>query len=275
MRTAGLIVLSIAIGAAAAVVAIRGSRNPESFLYGLRARAGVAPQNTSELDWLQRHYGPDRQSMNAEEWIVRDFFKDKREGTFVDVGAADYKVNSNTYFLEKQLGWSGIAIDAQASYRTDYEKFRPRTRFFALFVSDHSHDTARLFLGRAPGVSSSQADWAAQYGGVKTSAELPTVTLNDLLPAQGIETFDFLSMDIELAEPQALAGMDVRRFHPALAVIEAHPEVRQQILNYFTERGYAVVGKYLRVDRENLWFMPLGSTLAPFPPELESEEWQK
>jgi len=36
--------------------------------------------------------------------------------------------------------------------------------------------------------------------------------------------------------------------------IEPHPEVRQQILDYFTSNGYVVLGTYLRADSDNLWF---------------------
>ena len=42
-----------------------------------------------------------------------------------------------------------------------------------------------------------------------------------------------MSMDIELAEPQALAGFSIGRFNPSLVAVEAHPPVRQQILDYF------------------------------------------
>ena len=87
----------------------------------------------------------------------------------------------------------------------------------------------------------------------------PTVTLDDLLTAEHIERFDFLSMDIELHEPRALAGFDVQRFRPALVCIEAHPEVRQQILDYFTQRRYVLVGKYLRADSQNLYFTPIAA----------------
>ena len=58
-------------------------------------------------------------------------------------------------------------------------------------------------------------------------------------------------MDIELAEPKALAGLDIERFRPALVCIEDHAEVRQQILDYFARHGYVGVGKYLRVDPVN------------------------
>jgi hypothetical protein len=39
--------------------------------------------------------------------------------------------------------------------------------------------------------------------------------------------------------------------------IEAHSEVRQQILDYFARNGYVIVGKYLPADEHNLYFMPL------------------
>jgi hypothetical protein len=50
----------------------------------------------------------------------------------------------------------------------------------------------------------------------------------------------------------------VERFRPALVCIEAHPEVRQQILDYFAAHRYVVVGKYLRIDEANIYFTPAG-----------------
>src|SRR2546426_6776147 len=35
----------------------------------------------------------------------------KREGVFVDVGAYDGVALSNTYYFEKELGWTGICIE--------------------------------------------------------------------------------------------------------------------------------------------------------------------
>ena len=66
-----------------------------------------------------------------------------------------------------------------------------------------------------------------------------------------------MSMDIELAEPKALAGFEIERFRPSLVCIEAHAKVRQQILDYFARHHYVVVGRYLRADPQNLYFEPL------------------
>jgi hypothetical protein len=86
---------------------------------------------------------------------------------------------------------------------------------------------------------------------------VPTTTLNAVLDQAGLTRVDFLSMDIELAEPKALAGFDIDRFQPGLVCIEAHLEVRQQILDYFATHRYSLVGKYLRADPHNLYFRPL------------------
>jgi hypothetical protein len=71
-----------------------------------------------------------------------------------------------------------------------------------------------------------------------------------------VTAIDLLSMDIELHEPQALAGFSIEKYTPALVCIEAHYTVRQQILDYFAAHGYTVVGNYLRLDTQNLYFTP-------------------
>lgn len=208
--------------------------------------------------YLQAAYGPARYSQFAEEWIIRDFFKDRRDGFFLDVGANHYRDSSTTYYLEERLGWSGFAVEPLGEFEADYKRHRPRTRFFPLFVSDVSDDVAKMYvLDQHTVVSSADKAFTERTGANPREVVVPTITLNDLLAANGVDRIDFLSMDIELSEPKALAGFDVRRYRPELVCIEAHPEVRQQILDYFTHNGYVIVGKYLPADEHNLYFMPL------------------
>lgn len=218
-------------------------------------RANLLP--SAEADFLRDSYGPSRNSQHAEEWIIRDFFQDRRGGMFVDIGANHYRDNSNTYFLETQLGWSGLAVEPLGAFEADYLAHRPQTRFRPFFVSDASNERATLYVGRGLGRSSSGfRDFTEHYTGLAGELETVTITLNDLLTAEGIEAFDFLSMDIELWEPKALAGLDIRRFSPSLVCIEAHPEVRQALLDYFHSNGYVLLAKYLRADIWNLYFTP-------------------
>ncbi len=217
-------------------------------------------QSASEIETFRQKYGPSKNSEREEEWLIRDYFQDRRGGTFVDVGANHYQNTSKTYYLETALGWSGLAVEPQREFADGYAKHRLRTRFLPFFVSDVSNETARLHvIKRWPMVASSDAEFVKKFGTPDEARAVPTITLNDLLEAEKIAHVDFLSIDIELHEPQALKGFDIGRFKPSLVCIEGLLPVRQKILNYFTEHGYALVGKYIWVDLENLYFAPLAS----------------
>jgi len=219
----------------------------------------LGSMGASELVPLRESYGPDRASRNAEEWIIRDFFQDRRDGVFLDVGAHHYRDESNTYFLETALGWRGVAIDAQVEFADDYRTHRPRTTFLARFVSDTSDSTAQLHVPSSNTLVASEVAAFAEHEAREKAVSRPvaTITLDDVLRDTGIERLDFLSMDIELSEPKALAGFDIARYRPELVCIEAHRQVRQAILDYFYRHGYVLVGKYLRIDPLNLFFTPL------------------
>lgn len=230
-------------------------------------KSGDAARRTydrGESHWLESAYGGQRHSEHYEEWIVRDFFQDQPNGVFVDVGANHYRTFSNTYYLEAHLGWSGLAVEPLEQFRDEYLRYRPRTVFHSAYVSDRSDEGATLFfLPSQPLVTSSRKEFTERWGKGVTQLEVPTVTLNEVLDRERISTFDFLSMDIELAEPKALAGFDIERFRPRLVCVEGHPEVRQQILEYFARHDYILLGKYLRADTFNLWFVPANRSTTP------------
>jgi Methyltransferase FkbM domain len=233
----------------------------------VKADAVIIRSQNSEYEWFSQRYGPSRVSEHAEEWLVRDFFQDKRNGVFLDVGSSHYKTYSNTYDLEQTLGWSGIAIDAQEEYAADYLKYRPRTRFIALFVSDHSDGVELLFVPeRNHLVASSDKSFSDRYDSSGVERKVHTTTLNDVLEKGAVTNLDFLTMDIELGEPKALAGFDIEKYRPRLVCVEAHPKVRQQLLDYFALHRYRLVGRYLRADPYNLWFAPMDD---PVPQGLD------
>lgn len=221
--------------------------------FAMDAEAEIAP--------LARKYGNSRFSENMEEWIIRDYFQDRRDGVFLDVGANHYRDMSNTYFLESVLGWSGVAVDALEEFAADYRAHRPRTKFVAMFASDVADSSVQFFVAEQNKlVSSASREFTVKEGAPGVARTVPTTTLNAVLEQAGISRIDFMSMDIELAEPKALAGFDIGKYQPRLVCIEAHQEVRQQILDYFARHGYTVIGAYLRVDPRNLYFTPLAAS---------------
>lgn len=183
------------------------------------------PDPSREVQAFEQRFGPSRHSQHVEEWLIRDFFGDKRDGVFVDVGANHHERFSNTWYLEKELGWSGIAVEPLRSFEAGYQAHRPRTKFRAFFVADRSDEEATLYVpGQNSLMASSSKAFAETYERTGSEVVAPTITLTDLLEREGLERIDFLNMDIELAEPKALAGFDIERFRPSLVCIEAHPE---------------------------------------------------
>lgn len=248
-----------------AVLAVRIAQHRELF-DELVSRPRAERLELAKYRPLVDKLGPPLYSKRGEELIIRDWFKDRRGGFFLDVGASHHRINSNTYYLEEHLDWQGIAVDALAEYEYGYVKHRPATRYFTFFVSDQSDERAAFFVHRSNKRLSTGQAWLAESweheesktptveGWSPEEIEVPTITLNDLLDHAGIASIDLLSMDIEMWEPKALAGFDIERFAPELVCIEAHPEVREAISAYFADHGYQRIEKYLEFDPGNWYF---------------------
>jgi FkbM family methyltransferase len=190
-----------------------------------------------------------------EELLIRHFFGDRKAGFFVDVGCSHWKKHSTTYYLEKHLGWSGIGIDARAEFASDYERHRPGTRFFSYIVTDHSGTQDAFFL--AGGLSSTSPDHLKlfpKFPFKSVETKISTITLTELLDANGVEKIDFLSMDIEGGEPRALAAFDIDRFAPELVCIEPSKAGHEFVSDYFASHGYERIDEYLKHDKVNWYF---------------------
>jgi hypothetical protein len=210
------------------------------------------------LTSLERRFGPARHSQGPEEWIAREFFDDMKSGVFLDVGAYRAIEWSNTAGLERDLNWSGVAIDAIEEFGAEYVRDRPRTRFVTAFVADTDTGTSTIFFDpKEAAVSSSDPAFTRLFTGEAKPRQVRNRTLDSILADAGVTKTDYLSMDIELGEPAALHGLSIERFRPRLACVEAHAKTRQQIIDYFVRHGYTIVGRYLRIDPANLYFTPL------------------
>jgi FkbM family methyltransferase len=197
-----------------------------------------------------------RYSQHDEEVLIRYFFDDRRGGVFLDVGCAWPVRNSTTYYLEHHLDWSGIAVDALDEYAPQWAATRPNAQFMHYAVSDQSGGTLTFYRGAGTGVSSLDKEHTIELSHAEpTPVEVPTITLNDLLDNAGVGHIDFMSMDIEGAEPMALAGFDIERFAPKLVCIEGRwSENAPKIRAYFEAHGYELLEEYNQYEKANWYF---------------------
>jgi FkbM family methyltransferase len=226
---------------------------------GSRSSVAVLPTWTAPFDEISSVYGPRLYSQEHEETLIRAFFQDRKNGFFLDVGASDFQHNSTTYYLEKHLGWRGIAVDALEEFRDGYERFRKGTQFFASFVTSQAGAPKDFFrYERDTRISSGSLEQLRGLPRVKDryikTIKVPSVTLDQLLRAKGVEKVDFVSLDIEGFEPEALEGFDIGRYRPDLLCVEIQPHTRDRILSYFASHGYEVIRPYAEVDPVNLYF---------------------
>lgn len=199
--------------------------------------------------------GSNYYSRKAEELIIRSFFQDRKAGFFLDVGCASPIKDSNTFYLEWHLKWSGIAVDAAPQKKKYWHKYRRKSRLFTYLISDRSSTIEKFY--RAGDVGSTQKERVLLGKTVRgKEVELPTITLSKLLDDNGIEKIDFLSIDIEGSELNALAGFDIQRFRPELVCVERDKNKGQALLDYFDTHHYRMLDEYEALDNTNWYFVP-------------------
>lgn len=162
-------------------------------------------------------------------------FFDHRNGVFVEAGANDGLSESNTYYFERNLGWRGLLVEPVPAYAAKARRNRPAAivEACALVAGDDPRASVEInasglfsFIPGARGsdeADRSHLDAASQFlADVTTKVAVPTATLADLLRRHGFDHVDFLSLDVEGFEPQALSGIDFEDIAPTWILVEAN-----------------------------------------------------
>ncbi len=214
---------------------------PDGARYYYELRRALHAKGAMEAPPAVEYFG-----QNGEDCLLDTFFGFKRSGFFVDVGAFDGIHLSNTYVFEKR-GWSGICVEAARPYYEMCAANRPRSRCVHAACGAQEHEAVEfqferggLFSGTkvdAEWVSDTHARLGVPFAGFER-AKVPGTTLDRLL-GDGVREVDFISIDVEGAEIDVLAGCDLDRYRPRVLVIEANSQAeREGIDDYLAKRGY-------------------------------------
>jgi FkbM family methyltransferase len=156
-------------------------------------------------------------------------------GFFVEAGAYDGYDQSNTYRLERVLGWRGVLVEPIRYLAREAARERPRSRVFncALVDADSDGEPVSLLYGGllttvagARGIPSDDHEWVAAAHAVaqeQPAHEFRTTgrALSSILDEVEAPEIDFMSLDVEGFEVSVLRGLDFERHAPRWLLVEA------------------------------------------------------
>jgi FkbM family methyltransferase len=169
-------------------------------------------------------------------------------GYFVEAGANDGYTQSNTYFLERFRRWYGVLVEPLPALYERCCRERPRSKVFRCALVEDAYDgaSAPMLVSNLTSLvrgaqKSAEADAAHCRAGaliqqtVVTELEVPARTLTSILDEAGAGRVDFLSLDVEGYELQALNGLDIERFRPRYVLVEARfrEEIDRTLIPYY------------------------------------------
>ena len=209
--------------------------------YSVRAPGAYQSQH-GEDRWLERHFGG------------------RRDGFFVEVGAYDGVVLSNTFFLES-IGWRGVLVEPIPEKAARCRENRPLAKVVecaAVSPDTSSEISFDVVEGgevySTSAMSSGHAARLAGYGLTSRRIDVAAKTLDSILEEAGLPRVDYVSIDVEGGELHVLRGFDLQRWHPAVVMVEVNDRTRDpEIRNVFTASGYV----YLRSIGINDVYVPL------------------
>jgi len=163
----------------------------------------------------------------GEDCVLYELFEGKQDGFFIEAGAFNGIDYSVSYAFE-QLGWSGLLVEAIPQQAEECLKNRPNSRVVhAALVAPNApattsftatHDVYGGMLSRRTDIADTLAPKITPEMR-STDIIVPTRTLDSLLEAHN-GSVDFVALDLEGGEVDALKGFSLSRFRPRVLMIE-------------------------------------------------------
>lgn len=193
---------------------------------------------------IQQWQSLSRSQLGQDLWVLEQLGW-KEHGYFVEFGATDGVLLSNTWMLEKHFGWRGICAEPNPKFFERLQLNRSCSLSPAC-VYRNSGEQMRFVLADAYGGleelgrEDQHVDKREAYAASGDVIELTTASLMDLLNEQGApEVIDYLSIDTEGSELAILEGIDWSRYQFRCITVEHNfTEQRQGIHQLLEAQGY-------------------------------------
>ena len=183
--------------------------------------------------------------MNNEDTVVLEYFKNKKNGFYVDVGCYHPIHRNNTYLLHKQ-GWNGINIDTSKFSIDLFNFIRSKDLNYNCAISDKNEIVKLFYQKKLSQLSTIEKNYAESVfqGNIKEK-EIQAFTLDEILSRDKYKNskIDFLDIDVEGADLKVLQGLSFDKFKPELVCIEIHEkEIKQsEIYKFLVDENYELI----------------------------------
>lgn len=186
---------------------------------------------------------------NGEDAVVQSLLHGIKNGFYVDVGAYDPVLYSNTYAFYRR-GWRGVVIDANKEKQNLFAALRPRDTFVHTGIArDTGMKTYYRFSDGAYNTFDAidaEKCKTQNYPQFIDEEKVAVRPLVGILREQRITNVDFLNIDIEGLDMEALESYDWS-MPPRIIAIESrafNPDrpADDPAYRFLKEKGYVLVG---------------------------------
>lgn len=191
--------------------------------------------------------------------LDRHVFAAREHGLFAEVGAYDGVTFSNTYYLESIRGWRGLCVEPNPEAFEACRQARQSVSINAA-ISDREGTAGFLRVSGNAAMLSGLTDTMDDRhlrrverdrtdGDVSEVIQVPTARLDALLRDHGFDRLDLLVVDVEGAELDVLASIDLTTVDEPIVLIENNYRDRK-IPTSMHRHGYRCL---LRIGRDELY----------------------
>ena len=177
----------------------------------------------------------------GEDIFIRRFFKNTRNGFYVDIGCYHPIKGSLTYYLFKK-GWNGLNIDLSRVSIDLFKIARPKDYNVNAAITDFDGDT----IYYENGVINQQNSLISNDQ--KKQIKIKAYKLETLLINLNITNVDFLNIDVEGNDFKVISNFNFLKFRPKLISIEQNIYNSEELLKLdchklLTKNNYFLTSK--------------------------------